>query len=111
MTPEPEASRLALEMTDGRTVVAAGVIDAHTADTLLDGLRSMGSDDHIHLDLTGVGFIDSSGLRTIVTVHHELETAGQQLRLRGVSEPADRIIDITGLSDHLHIEGRPLDSG
>lgn len=105
MTSEPEASRLVID-TDGRKVTTVGVIDAHTAKALLERLRALGRDDDIHLDLTGIEFIDSSGLRTIVIVHQELETAGHELRLHGVSEAADRIVEITGLADHLHIVSR-----
>lgn len=100
MTQQP--SRLDLESTDDRTLRAAGVIDCHTADHLLDMLRDMGSGGDITLDLSGVEFIDSSGIRSLVTSHQELETGNHRLVLRNTSTSVDRLLEITGLREHLH---------
>ncbi len=101
MTPEP--SRLSIESGENRSLGAVGVVDAHTASQLLERLRAEGLDGDISLNLSGVDFIDSSGLRTLVTSHQELERNGHKLVLTGVSEAVDRLFDITGLREHLHI--------
>ena len=100
-TPQP--SRLTLSATDERCLSAAGTIDSHTALELLEQLRSLGANDNATLDLGQVDFIDSSGLRTIVTSHQEFEQAGSQLVLKDPSESVKRLLEITGLLDHLHL--------
>jgi anti-sigma B factor antagonist len=97
------SSRLIVEIGTGRSVRAEGVVDSHTAEQLLAELDGLGTDAGVDLDLSGVDFIDSSGLRVIVTVHQHLEAAGQRLRLLGTSDAVDRLLDITGLRPHLHV--------
>ena len=101
MNPQP--SRLTLESPSARSLHAAGVIDAHTADDLSDRLDELGTDGNVHLDLSEVDFIDSSGLRALVNAHQALDGAGQQLQLSGISAAVDRLLQITGLRDHLHV--------
>lgn len=101
MSTQP--SRLDLSQNGDRTLVAVGVVDSHTADDLLERLRALGVDGDITLDLQGVEFIDSSGLRTVVTVHQELDDAGARLVLTQVSPSVTRLLEITGLRDHLHL--------
>ncbi len=100
-TPEP--SRLDLAV-DAETIRLSGIIDAHTAEQLLDGLRTAATDSDTVADLGGVDFIDSSGLRALVTVHQEHVDAGGRLLLRNLSQPVTRLLEITGLSDHLHVD-------
>ncbi len=102
MTP-PEPSRLHVETPEDRSLSVVGTIDAHTADDLLRVLKGLGNDDDVAIDLSGVDFIDSSGLRTLVLSHQDLEGAGHQLVISGLSEPVARLFEITGLRDHLHI--------
>lgn len=101
MTPQP--SRLRVDTPSPRTLVASGVIDSHTADELAGKLDALGATDDILLDLSGVEFIDSSGLRVVVNFHQELETAGKRLTLHGISEAVDRLLEITGLREHLFV--------
>lgn len=101
MTPQP--SRLTVETGDDRSVAVVGIIDSHTAGGLLDDLQALGTDGDIVLDLSRVEFIDSSGLRTLVTSHQELDGAGHKLVLHGISDAVSRLFEITGLRDHLHI--------
>ncbi len=102
MTPKP--SRLKVKSSGDRSLAATGVIDSHTAGQLLGELEALGVDDDVHLDLHGVEFIDSSGLRTLIATHQELEGAGHALVLSEVSEAVARLLEITGLQDHLHLD-------
>ncbi len=99
----PEPSRLHVDTAADRSLEVSGTIDAHTSEDLLRVLKALGSDDDVGLDLSRVDFIDSSGLRTIVLSHQELEGAGHHLNITGLSEPVARLFDITGLRDHLNI--------
>lgn len=41
--------------------------------------------DHVALDLTGVSFIDSTGIGAVVAVHKNLKRAGKQVYFYGAS--------------------------
>jgi anti-anti-sigma factor len=53
----------------------------------------------VDLDLSGVTFIDSSGLGALVRVQKAAGSAGRRLRLSDVPRSVARILELTGLSD------------
>ena len=57
------------------------------------------------LDLSGTAFLDSSGLRAILTAHRKMAGAKGSLLLRAPSEPVTRLLEITGLTDHFRTDG------
>ncbi|HEY5650501.1 MAG TPA: STAS domain-containing protein [Acidimicrobiia bacterium] len=71
-------------------IATAGAVDAHLAENR----------DTI-LDLTGVTFMDSTGLRTVVGAHNRLKEANHRLRIVIPDGPVERIISITGLTGAL----------
>lgn len=83
-----------------------GELDPHTAPLLEAALREVGSADApaIVLDLSSLDFMDSSGLRVIISAHKALEAAGQSLTLRNPSPTISRLLEITNLRAHLHVE-------
>jgi anti-sigma B factor antagonist len=94
---------------DGDRVVlhVQGELDAYTAPGLeehIAGLLGDGVTDLV-LDLSPTGFLDSSGLRALLTVHRRLEAADGRLALRDPSEPVLRLLEITGLREHFGISG------
>lgn len=100
---ESQPSRLTIESPSERTLAAAGVVDSHTAGQLVEQLNELGNGGDIVLNLGQVEFIDSSGLRAIVTTHQELSGHDHQLVLEQISEAVARLLEITGLHEHLHI--------
>jgi anti-sigma B factor antagonist len=91
----------------GRVVLAvSGELDAYSAPGLEDQIGRLLNDrvDHVVLDLGETQFLDSSGLRAILSAQRRLTEAGGQLTLRSPSEPVTRLLDITGLSDHFRTE-------
>lgn len=100
-TPQP--SRLTITALGDRQLGASGTIDSHTAADLLSQLQALGTAADATLNLGQVAFIDSSGLRTIVTSHQEFEEGGSRLALADPSESVTRLLEITGLVDHLHL--------
>ncbi len=56
------------------------------------------------LDLAGVEFIDSSGLRLLIGVDGDLRRDGFRLVIRRPSAPVQRILEITALERWLQIE-------
>ena len=61
-------------------------------DTVIDGGAAV-----VILDVEGVEFLDSSGLRVIVRAGRALSDDGGQLFLRGASGAVARTLEITGL--------------
>ncbi|MGK0331181.1 MAG: anti-sigma B factor antagonist, partial [Minisyncoccia bacterium] len=51
----------------------------------------------------GVQFMDSSGLRVLIGAHHRAAAAKRKLLICRPSKSVFRIIEISGLSDHLHV--------
>lgn len=81
------------------TVVApVGEIDLATADAVDEVLRA---DLDTVLDLTGVTFMDSTGLRTLIGVHNRLTAADLKLRIVVSGGAVARIIEIAGLTGEL----------
>lgn len=101
MTIQPSQLEIARGEGD-RTLVLTGVVDSHTAARLSDRLDRLGERADVAIDISGVEFIDSSGLRAVIAAHVALAEAGHRLVLVGSSEPFDRLLEITGLDDQLH---------
>jgi anti-anti-sigma factor len=56
----------------------------------------------LRLDLSGVTFIDSAGLSTLLELHSTLDAAGVCLRITAAEGSVRQAVEITGLS-HLLI--------
>lgn len=96
--PKPRLQIIA----DGTSVVLVGEIDAHTAPDLAEHLDPLpGNDGDITVDLAGVDFIDSSGLRLIVEAHQRAEGSSRRLVVRKPSDTVVRLFEISGLASHL----------
>jgi anti-sigma B factor antagonist len=78
-----------------------GDIDLASAHDFETCLRTAldGSPSSITLDLAALTFIDSSGLRALMSVSKEAQSRGATLGLRNVPRHAQRVLDITGLSE------------
>jgi anti-anti-sigma factor len=59
----------------------------------------------VELDLSGMTFIDSSGLGALVRLQRSALASGQELRLVDVPPSVVRILELTGLADLF--TGRP----
>jgi len=113
MSPETSSgeslgARLQIEPAadDPSTLVLAGELDPHTAPLLEAALdeRIAEGDTAIRLEVTEVGFIDSSGLRVLVEAHRSLGADPASLRLAGVSPTFLRLLEMTGLDRRFTIE-------
>ncbi|MDZ5620062.1 STAS domain-containing protein [Nocardioides bizhenqiangii] len=85
---------------DGSTVVrAVGEVDLSTAQDLAAAVRPCLADgESVVLDLSGVEFIDSSGLGTLVQLLKEAARNGASLTLGGVTASTYRLLEVTGLA-------------
>jgi len=81
-----------------RIVVAmAGEIDLSVVDDLRASILPSldGGAVDVVLDLSDVGFLDSSGITLLL----EIGRRARSIRLRGASSPVRLVIDATGLAD------------
>ena len=108
MSSNLDQLRITVERAGDRDIVYLdGELDPHTAPLLkqqVDELAEGGSLDVV-LDLSRLAFIDSSGLRVVISAHREMADRGGQLTLRSPSDTAQRLLEITGLVDHIAIVG------
>jgi len=98
---------LETERSAARAVVSVhGELDAYSAPQLDDEVSQLLADGvtDLVLDLSSTKFLDSSGLRAILTVHSQLAERSGRLVLRAPSEPVRRLFDITGLTEEFTIE-------
>jgi len=92
---------------NGQVVVeVTGHLDASTTslllDPLLDVIESQGNHS-IAIDLDGVAFMDTSGLRAVVSVHRLLETRGGTLVMLRPTPTVRRLLESTGIDGVLTV--------
>lgn len=93
-----------LEVTrDGDLIVVSGDVDAHTCPDLAAALDPLPGQGDVRVDVAGVGFIDSSGLRVVIDAHQRANDANRQLIIEQPSRSVVRILEISGLADHLNV--------
>ena len=98
--PIPEAFSVRIERRgDAAVVVPTGELDLATAPALEASLARAFEDDcgHVVLDLRELEFIDSSGLRTLLTARRQAEDAGQRFSLVAGHRGLERTLEIAGV--------------
>ena len=78
-----------------------GELDLATVDTLRAALDDIKSTERLVLDLRGLSFLDSTGLRLLVTFHRRAQRDGLQLTVVAPAPPVDRAIQLCGLDQEL----------
>lgn len=101
LEPTP-AFDVAVQRRDGTLVaVPAGELDLATAPQLIAALRSHDDYERLVIDLRSLSFMDSSGLRLLVSESDRAQRAGYELRLvRGGAE-VSRLLRLTRLDEKL----------
>jgi anti-sigma B factor antagonist len=100
----PGRLQLTVDHPDGVTVIrAAGEVDMHSADVLAAALRSAGeSEAAVILDLIGVPFMDSSGLKVLMVAVNRM---GARLVLAmSPGSPVGRLLELSGVEDRFELE-------
>ena len=59
------------------------------------------------LDLEQLKFIDSTGLRVLLTAHERARERGQEFAVTRGSEQVQRLLSITGVNEHLRVIASP----
>jgi anti-sigma B factor antagonist len=86
----------------GPTIMLSGEIDLQVAPTLReagDAAIAHAAGNPVHIDLSGVTFLDSTGIGALVAISNAAHDKDVPLRLRSVPEKITKLLSITGLDD------------
>jgi anti-anti-sigma factor len=89
-------------------VAVAGEVDMATAPQLEDCLTDH-QDTDVIVDLSRVGFLDSSGINVLVSAYKKLHANGHRLRTANEQDHVVAVIKVCGLDDILHADDWPAD--
>jgi anti-sigma B factor antagonist len=80
-----------------------GEIDAHTAPTLAAAMKTLPS-GVVTVDVAGVSFMDSSGLRVLMEAATRAREGGGDLVVTHPTPGIARLVEISGLGEQLRLE-------
>jgi anti-sigma B factor antagonist len=80
-----------------------GELDIATAPRLQEEIDRLeeGQPSELVIDLSGLNFIDSTGLRLLLETNDRARTHGMKLRFLRGSEPVTRLLSLTGVDERL----------
>jgi anti-sigma B factor antagonist len=84
-------------------VSLSGEFDISTAPRLRHALYDETSADEVVGDLSGVTFMDSSGLRSLLEVRSKLEADGRRLVLVDLPDQVRRLFEVAGITQLFEI--------
>lgn len=88
-------------------VVAEGELDLVGVPRLLDALPGPG-DTPVVVDLGSVGFMDSSGLRSLLEARQRCRDAGRGFAIARPSKAVRRVLELVGLTSEFDVVERPV---
>ncbi len=86
-----------------RVLVVAGELDIDTVPLLSARLDADVTGKHAVLDLSGLQFMDSTGLALVLDWHRRLAEGGGQLRIASVQGPVRRLFDLADVAEVLSL--------
>jgi anti-sigma B factor antagonist len=102
-------SQVDLVETVGTTVVAiTGELDSSSSASLRDRLLPLIPDSgRVRLDLSGLTYISSAGLRTLLLVYRQATNRGTKVTLSGIQDEVRFVMSATGFLSLFDVEGKP----
>jgi anti-anti-sigma factor len=98
-TSEPRTLSIdVVERGEVATVTIVGEIDLDTSDEVGRAVTGSSAANRVDVDLAGVSYIDSTGLRSLLTAKTELEIQGRRLRVTKASSIVNRLFEILGVA-------------
>lgn len=89
-------------------VMVHGEIDVYTAPKLREIVTPLSQKENVNVvvDLSGVSYMDSTGLGVIVGMFKAIRSHHGELKVTGLSQRLKRLFDITGLADIIDINSQ-----
>lgn len=89
----------------GFLLTLTGALDHHTSTRLTDSVRPLLRTDAptVWLELSGLTFIDSTGLTCLLRLGRAATAVGGHLTLTAPSPPVQRLLDLTGIGQVLTV--------
>jgi anti-sigma B factor antagonist len=106
--PDPPIFSLDVAVGDDgcTTILVVGELDLATAEEFSRAVLSGLDTGAVMVDLRGVTFMDSSGVRALNTALRESAERGRQLRVRdGMPPSVVQVLELTGMLGLLPVEG------
>jgi len=104
---EPGETRIVVhgELDSGQAQELAGAYSQAVKRAELESAagRQQRSPARVLLDLEGVSFIDSGGMRTLIAIQREAESQGVQLTVLAPPEPVTHVLHLTGLAERVNL--------
>lgn len=90
---------------DGIEIIVTGRLDTNTAPSLEIVLKKIEPvKQNLHLDLSGIEYVSSAGLRVILLAHKIMLPSGGKMLLRNPSEFCRQVLEATGMDSILNFE-------
>jgi anti-sigma B factor antagonist len=95
------AARVILSLDGELDMATAELLERAIEDVDLDGITT------VVLDLERLQFMDSTGLRIVLSAHERCRQRGLGLALTPGSQQVQRLLSVTGVAQHLQIIAAP----
>ena len=99
--PSSRDDHISIAIND-QVVTAVGEIDADTAPELASAIESIPGD--VKVDLAGIEFMDSSGIRVLIDAHQALAAHSHTLTLVRPAPAVMRVLELSNLDSYLVID-------
>lgn len=98
----PDGDRCRLVLRGELDLASAPLLEAALREAEHSGVR------HVELDLSDLEFIDSTGLRLLISASQAAESNGHTFALRGRNPRVQRLFELTGTGDRFEfVDGPP----
>jgi anti-anti-sigma factor len=81
----------------------AGDLDLGSCERMREAVADHLLDGPVILDMSGLGFCDSSGLRALLDIHRRAVDHRASLRLAGVGMEVNRVLELTGTLEYFDL--------
>lgn len=101
----PQELAIDIESKKGWSVVTVqGEVDLATAPSLRRAIEDLyDQGEPVLADLTGVTFMDSTGLRVLIGAHQDLEARERDFAVVPGDGAVARLLDLTGVRGHINV--------
>ena len=97
---------VSIDVAGDGAIVVRGDIDMAAGPLLEASILQRENQHPVVIDLEGVSFIDSSGLRSLLDAARRAQARGTEIVLRSVGPEVARLLEITGTTGQFRIDGR-----